>query len=421
MKYSKHLVLSVVAAVSTALAVAGASHGATVIVSGATPVVDGADVAMLNQEGVSANGKLWTDTPVLGQTFTTGGTSAWLDSITVQIGTSAPVTKTYSLRIGEISGTSLSVLATESGTQNADINAGDYMTFTLDTPVFLWSDTQYGFDVAMTNSTTGWQSGIPYLNQNTGTNYADGGGYTTGAQHIPGETINIGGYDRVFHLNLTAVEAPVLTLQVDQVTGGTTLLGHSSQDISMNYYQIASESGSLDKADWVSLADQDFEGSGEPSGFGDGWEEAGSARSGALAEAFLLGNSTIGVGQSVSLGKGFDPAVGAEDLVFTYRTDTGKIVEGLVEYVSSVPLGDANWDGVVDAADYVMLKRNFGGAPSGAGNGGDLNDDGIVDLTDLQVLAFAMEANNAGETVPEPGVLSLMVIGGLALLKRRRS
>ena len=206
MKYSKHLVLSVVAAVSAALAVAGASHGATVIVSGATPVVDGADVAMLNQEGVSANGKLWTDTPVLGQTFTTGGTSAWLDSITVQVGTSAPVTKTYSLRIGEISGTSLSVLATESGTQNADINAGDYMTVTLDTPVFLWSDTQYGFDVAMTNSTTGWQSGIPYLNQNTGTNYADGGGYTTGAQHIPGETINIGSYDRVFHLNLTAFD-----------------------------------------------------------------------------------------------------------------------------------------------------------------------------------------------------------------------
>ena len=105
MKYSKHLVLSVVAAVSAALAVAGASHGATVIVSGATPVVDGADVAMLNQEGVSANGKLWTDTPVLGQTFTTGGTSAWLDSITVQSGTNAPATKTYSLRIGEISGT----------------------------------------------------------------------------------------------------------------------------------------------------------------------------------------------------------------------------------------------------------------------------------------------------------------------------
>jgi hypothetical protein len=35
----------------------------------------------------------------------------------------------------------------------------------------------------------------------------------------------------------------------------------------------------------------------------------------ALAEAFLLGNSTIGASASVCLGRGYDAFVGAEDLV----------------------------------------------------------------------------------------------------------
>ena len=198
--------LTVLAALALAASIAGA---ATVGINATAPVVDGADIAMLNQGGATTgNGKLWTDTPVLGQRFTVGSTCMILDAITVQSGTLAQATKTYSIRIGQVAGTSFTTLATESGTQTGTINANDYVTFTLDTPLFLWSDTVYGFDVAMTNTTTLWQTGIPYLKQNADTNYAGGQGYSTGTQHIPGATISLGTYDRVFHLNITAVPEP---------------------------------------------------------------------------------------------------------------------------------------------------------------------------------------------------------------------
>ena len=86
-------------------------------------------------------------------------------------------------------------------------------------------------------------------------------------------------------------------------------------------------------------------------------------------------------------------------------------------------LGDANGDGVVDAADYIMIKRNFGGAPAvGEGPGGDLNGDEIVDWYDLQILQAAYDAGAGANTIPEPTTLLIMMAAGLpALLKRRRS
>jgi len=129
------------------------------------------------------------------------------------------------------------------------------------------------------------------------------------------------------------VPPPLLTLEVDKVTGAMALLGDSSLASGINFYEITSEAKSLDATNWSSLADQDYEGSGPPDGSGSGWEEAGGVGSHALAEGFLLGNTTIGVDQRISLGMGYDVGVGAEDLAFKYRTDIGAVIEGLVEYV----------------------------------------------------------------------------------------
>jgi hypothetical protein len=215
---------------------------------------------------------------------------------------------------------------------------------------------------------------------------------------------------------------PILTLRVDPVTGATALVGHSAGAVSLDYYQITSPAGSLDAADWVSLADQDFEGHGPANGSGNGWEEAGGAGKSALAEAYLLGSSTIGASQSVSLGKGYDAGVGAEDLVFKYRTDSGKIIEGLVEYVTSAVPGDANLDGVVDAADYIALKEGFGTASGARYRDGDFDLDGDVDWDDLAILQGSFGQGTGGAAaVPEPAALSLMGAGGLALLRRRRN
>ena len=129
------------------------------------------------------------------------------------------------------------------------------------------------------------------------------------------------------------VPPPLLTLEVNKVTGVMALLGDSSEANDINFYEITSEANSLDATNWSSLADQGYEGSGPPDGSGHGWEEAGGVGSHALAEGFLLGNTTIGADQWVSLRMGYDVGVGTEDLAFKYHTDTGAILEGLVEYV----------------------------------------------------------------------------------------
>jgi len=214
---------------------------------------------------------------------------------------------------------------------------------------------------------------------------------------------------------------PVLALRVDTITGATTLLGDAYQAVGINFYQITSAAHSLDAVNWSSLADQDFEGGGPPNGTGNGWEEAGGVGKQALAEAFLMGNSAIGVSQLVGLGEGYDAFVGAKDLVFTYRTDAGEIIEGLVEYVTSVIAGDANWDGIVDAADYITLKRNFGMATGARYKDGDFDGDHDVDWNDLQTLMGNFGARGVGSApaAPEPATLGLLALGGLALIRRR--
>ena len=82
---------------------------------------------------------------------------------------------------------------------------------------------------------------------------------------------------------------------------------------------------------------------------------------------------------------------------------------------------DANGDGVVDAADYIILKQNFGTTGSDAGPAvGDFNGDGNVDYADLQTLVNAMKATG-GASVPEPGSVILLLCGAGWLLKRRRN
>jgi hypothetical protein len=48
--------------------------------------------------------------------------------------------------------------------------------------------------------------------------------------------------------------------------------------------------------------------------------------------------------------------------------------------------GDMNGDGVVDMSDLLMLLGQWGNCPAGQSCPGDLNDDGAVDVLDLLVL-----------------------------------
>jgi fibronectin-binding autotransporter adhesin len=88
--------------------------------------------------------------------------------------------------------------------------------------------------------------------------------------------------------------------------------------------------------------------------------------------------------------------------------------------------GDTNEDKVVDAADYITVKQNFGmttGATWEMGNF-DPDIDGNVDWDDLQLLMANFGTRSVpapAMNTPEPATLFVMMAAGLpALLKRRR-
>lgn len=84
---------------------------------------------------------------------------------------------------------------------------------------------------------------------------------------------------------------------------------------------------------------------------------------------------------------------------------------------STLP-GDANEDGVVDLLDLDILGTNFGVTSGAVWGQGDFNGDGGVDLLDLDILG-ANFGSTASAAVPEPAGVLLLVGLGLALPRRK--
>ena len=198
----------------TALAVAGlalaaaSANAATISVSAGAPTVDGADIAQLVATDADWGTVMWGDRPARGQTFTTGSDVGGytLNSISYQSGSDRTDNRTYSIRVGTISGSDITDIASEStGSTGEDLLTDEWATWSFDTPVSLAANTLYGIDVVIS-------SGSGHTNyRNTGNPYADGTGYDSGGGGAAGATINTGGYDRVFHLDIEAVPEPSTT------------------------------------------------------------------------------------------------------------------------------------------------------------------------------------------------------------------
>ncbi|MGA2443219.1 MAG: PEP-CTERM sorting domain-containing protein, partial [Tepidisphaeraceae bacterium] len=142
--------------------------------------------------------------------------------------------------------------------------------------------------------------------------------------------------------------------------------------------------------------------------------------------------STAALTPTNGLAYGVGYADGADGLV-------SGLSSGQIE-VAYTLLGDANLDGLVNAADFTILAANFN-QPVTAWDQGDFNYDGLVNAADFTDLAANFNqsdssAASAGDVaaldafaaangislanVPEPGSIALLGLGSLGLLRHRR-
>jgi len=197
------LALAVCAAVTAALAACPCLAG-TMSASPTAPMVSGEDVANLGTT-VTGTDKWWAGdsgaSSVKGQTFTVGGVDVLLRSVTYQVSPNhnAEPTKTYVVRVGTVSGSVLTVIHSDTFTQNFAWHGAEYMTWTLGAAVPLSANTTYAVDVGMESSTSGWTTGIPYLNT-TDDEYAGGVRYTTSFGNTNLSLASSA--DRIFHVDL---------------------------------------------------------------------------------------------------------------------------------------------------------------------------------------------------------------------------
>ncbi len=83
--------------------------------------------------------------------------------------------------------------------------------------------------------------------------------------------------------------------------------------------------------------------------------------------------------------------------------------------------GDFDLDGDIDGVDFGLWQTGYPTASGAALADGDADGDGDVDGTDFGLWQENYPTNLGGSaTIPEPATLALILIGGLALLRRRQ-
>ena len=186
------------------------ANAAIVSVGSSAPVVNGSDISQFTGATGSTFdvGKWFPGTSDPGQTFTPP-TNVLFRALTLRSGTAATNPGfTFKVRVSTISGSTLTVLRSETATWTTPpSNSGDYLTFTLDTPLALTAGTLYAVDVEFVSSTKPYNNNIPYLYWKNSNAYA-GGSYYLFDGEATTVTLNTG-RDYTFHLDLEHPQAPI--------------------------------------------------------------------------------------------------------------------------------------------------------------------------------------------------------------------
>jgi hypothetical protein len=217
-------------------------------------------------------------------------------------------------------------------------------------------------------------------------------------------------------IRVTDAANELLYLEVNTTNGQVAIKNQSGDTFHIDYYKITSAGNSLDATDWNSLQEQNRPGFPSGNGTGNGWEQFGGSGSGVIGESYLTGNSRVDHGANIGLGAAFNPG-GAQDLVFLYGA-----VPGTGEAVS----GDYNNDGSVDAADYVIWRKNDG-TPAGyttwrTNFGASSSPTGTGEFV-RGFVKYVTSGPGGGSLIPEPSAIILvsMALGAVALIGGRRS
>ena len=201
-----------------------------------------------------------------------------------------------------------------------------------------------------------------------------------------------------------------LVLVVDPSDGSTLIQNQSAQSIELISYTISSESDSL-LSSWSGL-----QGLGEP-----GWFKANGTASD-LSELASANPLVLGEGEQRNLGFAWNTS-GDDDLTFVYQDPTtGQLIDGTVHFglpenISVGLDGDFNHDGTVDAADYVVWRKNDGGPDGYAEWRANF---GMTELGIGNGAAANSSVAIANQPVPEPTTCLLALLGTAPSLRVAR-
>ncbi len=199
-----------------------------------------------------------------------------------------------------------------------------------------------------------------------------------------------------------------LVLTIDPDTGEAAIQNESPYfDAEIDGYTIQSISGRLQSDDggWNSFADQNLAG----------WDEADNSNAFRVTEFNPLRGETLVQGSAaIELGALVDAAgegLNVADFFFEFSLASGESLQGVVEF-GTLPIGSLRGDydknGIVNIGDFDTWKSAFGQAVT-PGNGADGNRDGRVDAADYVVWRknFAAASTLSTTVVPEPSAAAL--------------